>query len=293
MPLLTLDNARCYYRLDGLDDRPVLMLSHSLGQDHTMWDAQAADLLPHFRVLRYDLRGHGASEVTPGDYRIDQLAADALALTDALGIERFAFCGLSLGGMIGQWLAAHAPDRLTAAVLANTSSRADAEGMEKRRQSVLSGGMNAVVDLVMGRFFSKRLLTSGSPVVATSRRTLLATNPAGYAGCCAAIRDMNQTEMLGTIKVPTLIVSGDLDVSLPWTGHGEILARAIPRARVVDLPAAHLSNIETPRAFSGALLDFLLPADKDLFEAGMKVRRGVLGDAHVDKALASASRSDS
>lgn len=292
MPLLTLDNARCYYRLDGLDDRPVLMLSHSLGQDHTMWDAQAADLLPHFRVLRYDLRGHGASEVTPGDYRIDQLAADALALTDALGIERFAFCGLSLGGMIGQWLAAHAPDRLTAAVLANTSSRADAEGMEKRRQSVLSGSMNAVVDLVMGRFFSKRLLTSGSPVVATSRRTLLATNPAGYAGCCAAIRDMNQTEMLGTIKVPTLIVSGDLDVSLPWTGHGEILARAIPGARVVHLPAAHLSNIETPRAFSAALLDFLLPADKDIYEAGMKVRRGVLGDAHVDKALASASRSD-
>jgi 3-oxoadipate enol-lactonase/4-carboxymuconolactone decarboxylase len=292
MPLLTLDNARCYYRLDGLDDRPVLMLSHSLGQDHTMWDAQAADLIRHFRVLRYDIRGHGASEVTSGDYRIDQLATDALTLADALGIDRFAFCGLSLGGMIGQWLAARAPDRLTAAVLANTSSRADAEGMEKRRQSVLSGGMNAVVDLVMGRFFSKRLLTSGSPVVATSRRTLLATNPVGYAGCCAAIRDMNQTDMLGTIKVPTLIVSGDLDVSLPWTGHGEILARAIPGARVVDLPAAHLSNIETPRAFSAALLDFLLPADKDLYEAGMKVRRGVLGDAHVDKALASASRSD-
>src|SRR5687768_16245493 len=133
MPLLTLDDARCYYRLDGSDDRPVIMLSHSLGQDHTMWDAQAADLSLHFRVLRYDIRGHGASDVTPGEYRIDQLAADAMALADALEIQRFAFCGLSLGGMIGQWLAANAPARLTAVVLANTSARADAEGIEKRR----------------------------------------------------------------------------------------------------------------------------------------------------------------
>jgi 3-oxoadipate enol-lactonase / 4-carboxymuconolactone decarboxylase len=292
MPLLTLNGVRCYYRLDGLDDRPVLMLSHSLGQDHTMWDAQAADFAQHFRVLRYDIRGHGASEVTSRDYRIDQLGGDALALADALGIERFAFCGLSLGGMIGQWLAAHASDRLTAVILANTSARADAEGMEKRRQAVLSGGMQAVVELVMGRFFSRRLLASRSPAVASSRRTLLATDPAGYAGCCAAIRDMNQTALLEKIRVPTLIISGDLDVSLPYNGHSDVLERGIRSARIVHIAAAHLSNIEMPRSFTAAVLGFLLTRDSDVYEAGMRVRRAVLGNAHVDKALASPSRSD-
>lgn len=292
MPLLTLNHAKCYYRFDGLDDRPVLMLSHSLGQDHTMWDAQAADLAPHFRVLRYDIRGHGASEVTPGDYRIEQLGADALALADALGIDRFAFCGLSLGGMIGQWLAANAPGRLTAAVLANTSARADAEGMEKRRQAVLSGGMNAVADVVMGRFFSSRVLASRSIAVASSRRTLLTTDPAGYAGCCAAIRDMNQIGILDKIQVPTLIVCGDLDVSLPYSGHSDVLERGIRGARIVHLPTAHLANIEMPRTFTAALLGFLLEPHTEVYGAGMRVRRAVLGDAHVDKALASASRSD-
>ena len=107
MPVQTIADTRCYYRLTGPDDAPVLMLSHSLGQDHGMWDPQIADLSAHFRVLRYDVRGHGASPATTGDYRIEQLGADALALADALGIDRFAFCGLSLGGMIGQWLAAN------------------------------------------------------------------------------------------------------------------------------------------------------------------------------------------
>src|SRR5215469_15994999 len=123
MPLIKAGGLRQYYRLDGGDDRPVLIFSHSLGCDHTMWDAQAASLLPHFRVLRYDTRGHGASDVPPGDYTIEQLARDALTLADALGIPQFAWCGLSLGGMIGQWIAAKFPDRVTALVLANTTSR--------------------------------------------------------------------------------------------------------------------------------------------------------------------------
>src|SRR3954471_9098048 len=119
MPLIQIADTTCYYRLTGRDDAPVLMLAHSLGQDHGMWDPQAADLSTHFRVLRYDLRGHGASGAPAGDYRIDQLGADALALADALGVQQFAFCGLSLGGMIGQWLAINAPQRTTAVVLAN------------------------------------------------------------------------------------------------------------------------------------------------------------------------------
>lgn len=263
MPLEKIADSSCYYRLTGRDDAPVLMLAHSLGLDHGMWDPQAEDLSAHFRVLRYDIRGHGASSVTSGEYRIDQLGADALALADALKVDRFAFCGLSLGGMIGQWLAAHAPDRVTTAVLANTSARADAGRMESRRQAVLAKGMGAIADAVMERFFSPRLLAENPRVVADARRTLLATNPAGYAGCCAAIRDMDLRATLKTIRVPVLLISGDLDTSLPWTGHGDLLAREIPGARVVRLPTAHLSNLEAPRAFTDALFDVLLPTQTD------------------------------
>jgi len=288
MPVLTIGDTTCYYRLSGPAEAPVLMLAHSLGQDHGMWDAQAADLAHHFRVLRYDIRGHGASGVTPGDYRIEQLGADALALADALDVGRFAFCGVSLGGMIGQWLAAYAPDRVTAAVLANTSAKADGPRMETRRETVLSAGMDAVADTVMERFFSPRLLAEHPPVVEEARRTLVATSPVGYAGCCAAIRDMDLTATLTRIHVPVLIISGQLDTSLPWTGHGEILARDIPGARVVHLAAAHLSNLERPRAFTAALFDYLLPVADDTGSAaaGQRMRRAVLGDAHVDRALA-------
>ena len=286
MPTITLGNQSCYFRLDGAPDRPVLALSHSLGLDHGMWDAQAADLLPYFQVLRYDTRGHGASSVPAGDYSIAALARDVLALTNALGIEQFAFCGLSLGGMIGQWLAAEARQRLTHLVLANTTSRlTDPQPMEARRRAVLEGGMKAIENLVMGRFFSPSVVTSGSPQVESARRTLLSTNPVGYAGCCAAIRDMDQTALLARIRVPTLIISGDLDVGMPWDGHEAILSRDIEGSRLVRLPAAHISNLECPRSFSAALLDFLVPATPGSRDAGMATRRAVLGDAWVDRAV--------
>jgi 3-oxoadipate enol-lactonase/4-carboxymuconolactone decarboxylase len=286
MPLLAIRDTTCYCRFEGRDDRPVLMLSHSLGQDHGMWDAQAADLAPHFRILRYDIRGHGASGVTRGDYQVAQLAADALALADALGVERFAFCGLSLGGMIGMWIATHAPERLTALVLANTSARPDGPAMEARRKTVLSSGMDAVADTAMGRFFSPKILSAHSPAVETARRTLVATSPVGYAGCCAALRDMNMTADLPRIAVPVLVICGDLDIPMPWKGHSDVLATGIPHARVTHLHAAHLSNIETPRSFSSALMDFLVPPAPDAVDGGLAIRRAVLGDAHVDRAIA-------
>jgi 3-oxoadipate enol-lactonase/4-carboxymuconolactone decarboxylase len=263
------------------------MLSHSLGVDHGMWDVQALDFRPHLQVLRYDTRGHGASEATAGDYSIEQLGRDALAIADAAGVERFAFCGLSLGGMIGQWLAAHAPERLTHLILANTAARlTDPAGMEGRRKAVMSGGMTAVADMVMGRFFSKAMLESGAPVVGWARRTLASTNPVGYAGCCAAIRDMDHTPHLGSIRVPTLIVAGDLDVSLPPIPHCDQLASSIPGARLTRLAAGHLSNLERPRGFSAAVLEFLLPPAAGTVEAGMPIRRAVLGNVHVERSLA-------
>jgi 3-oxoadipate enol-lactonase len=257
MPFAQTAGPRTYYRLEGIDGRPVLMFAHSLGVDHGQWDAQVPELLPHFQILRYDIRGHGASDAPPGDYTMELLAHDALALADALGIRQFAFCGLSLGGMIGQWLGANAADRVTRLALANTTARfADTRPIEQRRQTVIREGMGAIAGAVMGRFFTPETLASGSPAVATIRHTLLATDPAGYAGCCAAVRDMDHTGLLRGIRAPTLVIGGDRDASTPWAGNGEVLAASIPGAKTVRLASAHLSNVECPREFSAALLDF-------------------------------------
>jgi 3-oxoadipate enol-lactonase/4-carboxymuconolactone decarboxylase len=285
MPFATLADQHCYYRFDGADAAPVLIFSHSLGLDHGMWDEQVADLQPHLRVLRYDTRGHGASSAPAGSYDVASLAHDVLALADALQIDRFAFCGLSLGGMIGQWLGAHAADRVTHLVLANTSPRPDADLMEQRRRAVLDQGIATIGDVAMARFFSPEPLRNNLPRVAWARRTLLATSAQGYAGCCAAIRDWDGRHTLRDIRPPTLIIAGDRDLPMPWDAHSAILARDIAGARVVRLPAAHISNIEQPRSFSAALAEFLLrPADPDV--DGLTIRRFVLGDAHVDRAIA-------
>ena len=289
MPLANINGHTCHYRVDGPDDAPVLMLAHSLGLAYGAWDAQAADCQRFFRVIRYDLRGHGASSVTPGDYTIEQLSLDALALADHLGAARFAFCGLSIGGMIAQWLGVHARERLTHLVIANSSPRPDADAFETRRRAVLDGGMAPIEPLAMGRFFSPAFVAANSSPVTWARRTLVGTNPVGYAGCCAAIRDMDMRDRLREITTPALVICGTLDIPMPWTGHSEILADAIAGSLAVRLPAAHISNLETPRAFSAALHAFLVPPAEDALSAGFGVRRSVLGDAHVDRAVASAT----
>lgn len=249
---------RVYYRLEGDDSRPVVMFAHSLGVDHGQWFPQAAALQDRFRILRYDIRGHGASEVAPGEYTIEMLGRDALALADALGIERFALCGLSIGGMIAQWVAAHAPERVPRLALANTSARtADPGPMEQRRQTVLREGMAAVADAAMGRFFTPESIAAGLPSAATTRRTVLATDPAGYAGCCAAVRDLDHMDLLSGIAAPTLVIGGERDSSTPWSANGAVIAAKIPGARTAVFPSAHLSNLECAEAFNEVLTEFL------------------------------------
>ena len=290
MPFAISEGVRIFCRLEGSAEKPLLVLVHSLGVDHGLWDPQMPALLRYFQVLRLDLRGHGASDAPPGDYTIEQLGRDVIAAVDSTRRELFAYCGLSLGGMIGQWLGANHADRTTHLVLANTSPRVGApELFDARRKAVLEGGMAAVENGVMERYFSPRILASSNPQVATTRTTLLAASPVGYAGCCAAIRDMDQRPSLGRISVPTLVIGGTLDAATPWEGHGDLLTASISGARSVVLEAAHLSNVELPSAFTNALFDFLLPQADDRLAAGFAMRRAILGDAHVDRSIANAT----
>jgi 3-oxoadipate enol-lactonase/4-carboxymuconolactone decarboxylase len=284
MPFSVSRGCRIYYRLEGSPDKPLLVLAHSLGADHGLWDQQMPALLRYFQVLRPDLRGHGASDAPAGDYTIAQLGEDILTTVPR---ERFLYCGLSLGGMIGQWLAAEHPERIERLALANTSARVADPGLfEARRNTVLKEGMAAIAPTVIERCFTN----PSGPAAESVRATLLNTDPVGYAGCCAAIRDMDNRPLLPSITAPTLVIGSDRDVSMPWTGHGDLLASRISGARTAILAAAHLSNLERPAGFTNALLDFLL-ADRpaEALQAGFAMRRSVLGDAYVDRAVASAT----
>jgi len=275
-----------------MPEKAVLILSHSIGTDHAMWAPQVPDLLPYLQVLQYDTRGHGASEVTRGEYSIELLGRDVLGLADALGIRKFSFCGLSLGGAIGQWLGVNAGDRLTSLVLANTAPKfGERSNWETRIKMVREGGMTAFADMAMQRFFSPHTLLHPTAYASAVKSVFLGTDPVGYVGCCAALRDFDSRQILRNIHVPTLVISGDRDISTPWAGNGEVLAREIPNAYSLELPAAHLSNLERPRSFLRALFEFLLPEVDESHrpEAGLAVRRATLGDEHVDRAIARTS----
>ena len=253
-----------------------------------MWDPQTPELAARFRVVRYDVRGHGATDAPAGDYTIADLGRDALALLDGLHLERVAWCGCSLGGIVGQWLAVHAPDRLSHLVLANTSPRiADPAGLEARRKTVLDRGMSAVAEAAMLRFFGPAPIAANPAHVASARETLRATSPVGYAGCCAALRDFDGTADLRHIRTPTLVVSGDGDEAMPWDDHGAVLGREIAGATAVRLPTAHLSNLGLPHTFTRKVLEFLAPSSGDPFDAGLEVRRAILGDEYVTRSIAS------
>jgi 3-oxoadipate enol-lactonase len=247
------------YRVDGPPDAPVLVLSHALGLSLAMWDPQAAPLSRAFRVLRYDHRGHGGSPVPPGRYRIEDLGRDLLRLLDRLELQRVMFCGLSLGGMVGLWLAANAPERVDRLVVCSTAARMPRpDEYAARAKLVRAQGMDAVADRVIGRWFTPAFLTRRPDVVAGIKALLLATPPEGYAATCEALAAMDQRNDLPRIAAPTLVIAAAEDQATPPEQSQEI-ARGIPGARLVVIPdAAHIANIEQPDTVTNQILDHLL-----------------------------------
>jgi 3-oxoadipate enol-lactonase len=251
------DKARIFYRWDGAEGLPALVLSNSLGTTHAMWDAQIAALTENFRVLRYDSRGHGQSDVSPGPYDIALLARDVLALLDALELERVKFCGLSIGGMVGIWLGANAPRRVEQLVLSNTSAYIGSpELWNSRIEAVRKSGMQALADTVIERWLTPRFRESSPDTVRRIRDMLLGTPPEGYAACAAAVRDMDQRHLLTKVVAPTLVICGVQDPATP-PEHGRFIAERIRGARITELDASHLSNVEAAPAYNRTLLEFL------------------------------------
>jgi 3-oxoadipate enol-lactonase len=251
------DSCRIAYRFDGLVDAPVLLLSNSLGTDMEMWAPQMAAFTERFRVLRYDSRGHGASDSPAGAYSMDRLGRDVVEMLDALDIEQVNFCGLSLGGMIGQWLGIRAQERVRRLILANTSSyMGPPAGWDTRIATVAAQGMPPLAQASIERWFTRAFNETGAQAIAPIVAMLLATDPAGYAGACAAIRDMDMRRTVQLIQRPALVIGGSLDSSTP-PPHSSALVNTIPDARLCMLEAAHLSNVEAPERFIDAVMDFL------------------------------------
>ena len=260
MPSVKLADGELNYRFDGPVDSPVLVLSNSLGTSLGMWDAQVPAFTEHFRVLRYDTRGHGGSSVTPGPYSIEQLGRDVLVLVDSLGIDRFAFCGLSMGGLIGQWLGINAGERLTRLVICNTGAKIGTEEVwNDRIDTVLKGGEHAMRDMrhaSVSRWFTPSFAEQQPEQVNRITQMIASTSPSGYAANCAAVRDADYREQLSGIKVPVLIVCGSKD-PVTTTEHGRFIEQRVATAELVELDAAHLSNVEAGERFTRSVLEFL------------------------------------
>lgn len=244
--------------VDGPADAPVLLLGASLGTSTLLWQPQLETLAERFRVVRYDHRGHGRSPVPPGPYRLRDLGGDVLALMDRLGIARAHVGGLSLGGMVAMWLAAHAPERVDRLALLCTSARLGPPDVwAGRAAAVRAGGMAAIADAVVARWFPEDFPAARPETVARWREVLLATPAEGYAGCCEAIEVMDLLPELGKIQAPALVIAGREDPATP-PEHAERIVAGIRGARlsVVD-GAAHLANLAQPDVVTRLLLDFL------------------------------------
>jgi 3-oxoadipate enol-lactonase len=259
MPTVTTDDGcNLHYEVEGRQDAPALMLSNSLGTNLQMWDDQAGEFAKHFRLIRYDRRGHGRSAVPPGPYSMERFGRDALAVLDAVGVAKTNWCGLSMGGMVGQWLGANAPDRVVKLVLSNTAAYyPDKAPWADRIAIVREKGLGVLVEGNMQRWFTQGFRDHHPEAIGRMKQIFAGTDPAGYIGCCEAIRDMDFRASNPRITAPVLVIVGAQDPATP-PAQGEAIARAIPGARVASIDAAHIANMEQPELYTKTVLEFLL-----------------------------------
>jgi 3-oxoadipate enol-lactonase len=252
------DGVRIAYRFDGDQDKPVLLLSNSIGTDLHMWDGQVPALAEHFRLLRYDARGHGASDAPAGPYSLDRLGRDVVELLDALGLQRVHVLGLSLGGFVAQWLGIHVPERVDRLVLSNTAAYLGPpqvfDGLIA--ELLAAPDMQVAAETFLHNWFPADMRHGGNEVVEDFRRTLLATPREGVAGSWAAVRDADLRRTAALIANPTLVIVGEHDTVTSAT-HGKEVAAAIPGAELVILPTVHRANVERPTEFVDAVVGFL------------------------------------
>lgn len=289
MPVTEGREAAVHYSVEGPPGAPLLLLANSLGTTSAMWEPQVGALTQWFRVVRYEHRGHGGAPAPPGPYSIADLAGDALAALEAAGAggERFSVCGLSLGGMVGMWLAAHVPERVERVVLCCTAAKLGTpEDWQARAALVRAEGMAPVVEMLLGRWFTPGFREASQEVVDVVASMLLGADPDGYAGCCEAIGAMDQRADLARIAAPALVVGGALDPVVPPALAVELQGGIDGAALAVLSGAAHLANLEHPRRFTGLLLDHLAGL---AVHRGDATRRAVLGDEYVDRAARSAT----
>jgi 3-oxoadipate enol-lactonase len=257
MPVIDADGCPINVQVDGPQSAPVLMLSNSLGTTMEMWAGQVAPFTQHFRLVRYDRRGHGKSGCPQGPYTMERLGRDVLAVLDRLGIAKTNWCGLSMGGMVGQWLGANAPERIERLVLTNTSSYfPDKKMWNDRLALVRENGVASFAGSNMERWFTKGFLERAPDAVAPIKAMFAATPLEGYIACGEAVRDMDHRALLPKIKAPTLVIAGRHDPATPLEAN-EYIKNNIPGAQLAVLDAAHMSNVEQREAYTAAVLGFL------------------------------------
>jgi 3-oxoadipate enol-lactonase len=254
---LDVPGARLNYRLDGPEDAPLVVLSSSLGTSLAMWDGQIEALTRSFRVLRYDMRGHGASSLSTLPVDVARLGRDVLSLLDGIAASRAHFVGLSLGGMVGLWLGSQHPDRVASLVLSNTGAVIGVpEAWNARIEAVTRAGMAAIAEAVLERWFTARFREQAPESVDPLRAMLLSASRPGYLAACAAVRDADLRDRVASVRAPTLVIAGELDLATPPSAGGW-LAERIAGARYRQLAAAHLSNIEAESAWNESVVGFL------------------------------------
>lgn len=257
MPTFTSQDAEINYQTFGDAAKPALVFSNSLGTNFKMWQPQIDHFQQDFFVICYDTRGHGASSAPQGPYTLDQLGQDVVNLLDHLNIEKAAFCGISMGGLTGQWLAINKPERFSHVVVCNTAAKIGQEqAWQDRAALVREQGLTPIASTAAGRWFTEPFIQSNAATVATLSNDLGAGSPEGYASCCEALAKADVREQLKDIQVPVLIVAGQQD-PVTTVADGEFMQQRIANSELFEINASHISNIEQPEAFNQAVQAFI------------------------------------